>query len=449
VDVTTSNTHPSSGTERERTRRGPSWVRWVFPTSVASFAVGPTHVVGRDASCDTVLEGTEVSRRHAELRVDGPLLTVHDLDSRNGVFVNGARVGTASLRVGDVVRCGEWIGVALAEDGVGVFREVAPDWFGGPALTRAASPLSRLGDRLSTIDLPIIVQGETGTGKERLAHAIHGSSGRSGPLVAVNCPALPPNLAEAELFGHRKGAFTGADRSGTGLFRAAHGGTIFLDEVLDLPLVIQAKILRVLEQREVLPLGETTPVPIDVRVVTATQEPISTAVAERRFRADLHARLDGITIVIPPLRDRREDIIPLFQELMRRHAGARAPTLDPKAAEALCTYAWPLNVREMVLLVRRFLGIYAGEPVFKRAHLPERFTLPEARDDGGAAPARVDQKRARRPANDDEQFEALVEALRHARGNVAQAAAAMGISRYRAYRLISARPDFSPNGDGT
>ena len=422
----------------------------MFPTSVASFVVGPTHVIGRDASCDTVLEGTEVSRRHADLRVDGPLLTIHDLESCNGVFVNGARVATASLRPGDVVRCGEWIGVALTENDVGAFREVAPGWFGGPALTRAASPLSRLGDRLSIIDLPIILQGETGTGKERLAHAIHGWSGRSGPLVTVNCPALPPNLAEAELFGHRKGAFTGADRSGTGLFRAAHRGTIFLDEVLDLPLLVQAKILRVLEQREVVPLGETTPVPIDVRVVTATQEPISGAVAERRFRADLHARLDGMTVVVPPLRDRREDIIPLFQELMLRHAGDQAPTLDPKAAEALCTYSWPLNVREMVLLIRRFLGIHAGETLFKRAHLPERFAPSEAHHEGAAAaPARVDQKRLRRPANDDQQFDALVEALRHARGNVAQAAAALGISRYRAYRLISARPDFSPDGDGT
>ncbi|HZL18447.1 MAG TPA: sigma-54-dependent Fis family transcriptional regulator [Polyangia bacterium] len=209
-------------------------------------------VVGRDESCDTVLLGTEISRGHAEFWVDGPVLAVRDLESLNGVFVNGVRRADAPLLPGDVVRCGEWVGVVVADQGADLFGEIAPGWFGGSAFRAAVEPARRV-----AVDLPIIVQGETGTGKEGAARAFHAWSDRTGPFVAVNCAALPAQLAEAELFGYRKGAFTGADGASPGLFRAANGGTLFLDEVLDLPSAIQPKLLRVLEQREVLPLGET------------------------------------------------------------------------------------------------------------------------------------------------------------------------------------------------
>ncbi len=403
--------------------------------------LGARSVVGRDEACDCALEGNEVSRRHAEFRVDGPLVAVRDLDSRNGVFVNGERIDDAPVAVGDVIRCGEWIGVLAADPpGAPAFGELTPGWFGGAALAAAVEPLRQL-----SVDLPVVVQGETGTGKEGTARALHAWSGRKGAFVAVNCAALPAELAESELFGHRKGAFTGADQASPGLIRAADGGTLFLDEILELPAALQAKLLRVLEERRVRPLGETRDIAVDIRVVTATQESLADAVASRRFRADLHARLDGLTVVLPPLRARREDIASLFLEFVRQQSGGRPPAIEPKLIEALCLYDWPLNVRELVLLARRLLALHGHERALKKLHLPERVLAPLERDGGESSPISpaAPDRRVRRATDDQSEFEALVGALRSAEGSVAKAAALVGISRARAYRLIAAHPDFS------
>ena len=188
-------------------------------------------------------------------------------------------------------------------------------------------------------DLPMIIQGETGSGKEGAARAIHAWSGRRGAFVALNCAALPEALAEAELFGYRKGAFTGAERASAGYLRAAEGGTLFLDEIAELSLPIQAKLLRAVEQRELCPLGESTPVAIDVRLLAATQSPLGLAVAQKRFRGDLLARLSGLTVVIPPLRHRSEEIPALFGKIVEQF-GARvaAPRFDSTLIERLCTH---------------------------------------------------------------------------------------------------------------
>jgi transcriptional regulator with PAS, ATPase and Fis domain len=378
------------------------------------------------------------------VRLDGPVAAIRDLGSRNGVFVNGERRDDAPLLPGDVLRCGEWIAVVSHDGERDSFHAIAPGWLGGAALASAVLPAQRLPP-----DLPVILHGETGTGKEGAARAIHAWSGRQGPFLAVNCAALPSHLVEAELFGHKRGAFTGADKASPGLFRAAHGGTLFLDEILELPKDIQPKLLRVLEQHEVLPLGETRPVSVDARIVCATQESLVDAVADRRFRADLLARLDGYTVAIPPLRARREDVVPLFLAFLREHAGGRPPAIEPRLAEALALYDWPLNVRELLLLTRRLLGLFGTEATLKKSHLPARVLAraPEpadkTRSDSQAAPP---PKRAWRRTNDDAEFDALVDALREHRGNVARAAVAVGISRARAYRLIAARPDFSIDG---
>jgi transcriptional regulator with AAA-type ATPase domain len=432
TDAAATITQPSGSTGRDGSAGRVTHVSWVFPHAVVT-VVGGRQVIGRDEACDTVLPGTEISRRHAELWVDGPVVAIRDLESRNGVLVNGVRRADAPLSCGDVVRCGEWIGVAVVAPPA--FTAIAPGWHGGATLAAAVEPARRLAS-----DLAIIVQGETGTGKEGAARALHDWSARPGPFVAVNCAALPVQLAEAELFGHRKGAFTGAEKASAGLFRAAHGGTLFLDEILELPAPIQAKVLRVLEQREVLPLGETEPVPVDLRVVAATQEPLALAVTERRFRADLHARLDGLTVVLPPLRERREDIAPLFGQFLARHGGGRAPALEPRLVEALCRYDWPLNVRELLLLARRLLSVHGHEPLLRRSHLPERILM-RAVEEG--KPRREPNPRGWRKIDDEEEFEALVEALRAHGGSVARAAAALGVNRARAYRLLSAHPEFS------
>ncbi len=286
-----------------------------------------------------------------------------------------------------------------------------------------------------------MIHGETGTGKEWTARAIHEWSGRAGPFLAVNCAALPESLAEAELFGYRRGAFTGAERASPGYFRAAHGGTLLLDEIVELPLALQAKLLRVLEQREVVPLGEPTPVPVDVRIVAAAQQPMAEAVEENEFRADLYARLDGLAVRLPPLRDRIEDVPGLLEVKLREKLG-RTPALDWRFVERLCVHDWPFNVRELDLVVRRIAALYADEPVLRVAHLPERFH-------GTRRPSeapRLDAKETATPREksrdrDEGDTTRLLAALRKHRGNVARASGEANISRQRAYRLMGARPD--------
>jgi len=359
---------------------------------------------------------------------------IEDLDSRNGVFINGAKITKAALKLQDIVRLGEWVGVVvmLAPDDDPSFRSIAPDWYGSNTLFRAAEPA----ERIASTDLPVTIQGETGTGKEGMARAIHSWSGRNGNFVGVNCATIQPELAEAALFGHRKGAFTGADRAAVGYFRAANGGTLLLDEVVDLPMAVQAKLLRAIEQKEIVPVGETEPVKIDVRILAATQEPLQQAVAERRFRADLMARLDGLTVVLPPLRERREDVAPLLTRILREAGAGQFPELDYRFIEQLLLYDWPLNVRELALLARRLLALHGSEPMLRRSFLPPRI------QQAGRAPADGGQERARSSTQDEQAFEQLVAALRENGGNVARAAATLGISRARAYRLLDARPDF-------
>ncbi|MBN1606580.1 MAG: sigma 54-interacting transcriptional regulator [Polyangiaceae bacterium] len=431
-------------------------LRWVFPGSAGMLTplTAPRLVLGRGESCDVRLPGTETSRQHAEIRREGAFALVRDLESRNGVFVDGKAVREAALAPGHVLRLGEWIGVvalmsAAALDrervsGEPVFQQFAPGLVGGPALRSVLDPLRRA----AASTLPIVIVGETGTGKEGCAQAAHRWSGRSGDFVAFNCATLAPTLADAELFGYRKGAFTGADRSHPGFFRAAHRGTLFLDELSELPEAVQAKLLRTLQQGEVLPLGEARTVPVDVRVVAATQVPPAQAIAEQRLRSDLAARLDGLTLDLPPLRARQEEIPYLFSYLLAQHSGAQPAAVEPRLLEQLCLYDWPFNVRELDLLVRRLLVLHAHEGVLRRSHLPARVLRcaePKPRRDGPQAssaalpscapPANTPEAhRARR----DREFDALMAGLRAHSGNVARAAAAAGISRQRAYRLMQA-----------
>jgi transcriptional regulator with AAA-type ATPase domain len=426
-------THPESVTGgRAGSARGVA-VRWVFPTERTT-PLPDVGTFGRDPECTLVLPGKDVSRRHAEARRAGLLPVVRDLESRNGTWVNGVKIEEQPLGPNDVLRIGEWVGLVVelrsGEVSPGLM-EMGEGWFGGAALASAIDPARRVAGS----DLPVIVQGETGTGKEGIARAVHAWSRRRGPFIGVNCAAIQVAMAEGELFGYRKGAFTGADRANEGFFRAADGGTLFLDEILELPASVQSKLLRALEQREVQPLGEPRPLPVDVRIVCATQEPLSRAVADRRFRADLLGRLDGVTITLPPLRERREDIAPLFLRLLHDLGGGGMPPVDPKLIESLLLYDWPLNVRELVLLVRRMLAMHRTEPSLKRSMLPERMTGTSSTRAPSAPPGGS-------PTTDDAAaFDRFLLALRASGGNVSRAAAALGISRARAYRLLEARPE--------
>jgi transcriptional regulator with AAA-type ATPase domain len=418
-------------------------IQWVAPRPVLSVVRVPEDgsiVLGRHPDCAIPLVGSEISRSHAEILREGPQLRIRNLCSRNGVFVRGIQVEQAPLQTGDVIRLGEWVGVIVippVPPGGGDFGSIVPGLYGGRRLRETLAPI----ERAARSDLPIVISGETGTGKEWTARAIHRWSGRTGPFLAVNCAALPESLAEAELFGYRKGAFTGADRASPGYFRAAHGGTLLLDEMVDLPMGLQAKLLRVLEQREVVPLGEPTPVPVDVRVVAAAQQSLADAVEEGTCRADLYARLDGLAVRLPPLRERVEDVPGLFQVKLEEHA-SRAPALDWRFVERLCLHDWPFNVREIDLLARRLAVLHADEPVLRVAHLPERFHACAPRSEAPRPEAKAVATSKDKPLNRDEHdMTRLLAALRKHHGNVARASSDAEISRQRAYRLMGARPD--------
>lgn len=458
------STWPATATGGAPSRSDLLVIRWVFP----HYDTAPTPLdrervlLGRGESCDRELPGRETSRHHAEIGRQGPVVYVRDLGSTNGVYLNGRRVADGPLEAGDVLRLGEWIGVVFrptsnepAALSPPRFRTVAERFFIGPAL----APSVELAERAAASELPVVLCGETGTGKEHMAQGIHRWSGRPGRLVAINCAALPEPLAEAELFGHARGAFTGAVRSSEGHLRAADQGTLLLDEVSELPLPAQAKLLRALESGEIVPLGESQPASISTRIVAATQQPLPEAVEEGRFRADLLARLDGVTIHLPPLRQRVEELGYLLDALLTHHAGGKqmAPATDPRLVEALCLHDFPFNVRELDLLVRRLLALHGHERRLERSHLPETMRPPkddeaeEEPDRSNDAPASSGGADRRRPASSGWQTQApqrdaddlagLVEALRRTAGNVTKAAEAVGLSRQRAYRLMNAAGD--------
>jgi two-component system, NtrC family, response regulator HupR/HoxA len=247
---------------------------------------------------------------------------------------------------------------------VAVLRQRARARGGFDALTRAAeSPLNALcvlAEKVASHDLAVLVTGESGTGKELLARAIHyGSPRADGPFVVENCGALPDTLLESELFGHKKGAFTGATESRIGLFQQADGGTLFLDEIGDTSPAFQVKLLRALQEGEIRPLGSPRPIAVDVRLIAATHRDLEADVAAGRFREDLYYRIAGVTLHVPPLRERPEDVAPIAEGLLRAHGTADA-CLSARALACLRAYAWPGNVRELQNEMRRALALADG-----------------------------------------------------------------------------------------
>src|SRR5947209_27128 len=268
---------------------------------------------------------------------------------------------------------------------------------------------------------PILVCGETGTGKGLLARAIHQAGPRAGgPFVDVNCAAIPESLLEAELFGFERGAFTDARQAKPGLFQAAHRGTIFLDEIGLLPEALQAKLLKVLEERSVRRLGATRDEPIDVWILTATNEDLRAAMRERRFREDLYHRLAVLTVMLPPLRERGDDVVALAEHFLARVCvdyGVARRTLAPGAVAALRAYAWPGNVRELSNVIERAVLQSSSDELTAEA-------LGVAEDPAAAAPARTETV-----SLDDAMRQHLVDVLGQTRGNISRTAALLGISR--------------------
>jgi DNA-binding NtrC family response regulator len=300
-------------------------------------------------------------------------------------------------------------------------------------LADIVSLVGRVADSPSTV----LIAGPSGSGKELVARALHEASRRAaGPFVAINAAAIPEGLLESELFGYVKGAFTDARAPKKGLFVEAHGGTLFLDEIGDLPLLLQAKLLRVLQEREVRPLGATRSEPIDVRVVAATHQDLRAAIAEKRFREDLFYRLAVIEIAIPPLRDRPEDILPLAEHFLRRaseRAGRPIKGLSAAAAQRLMGYAWPGNARELENAIERAVALAGGEWVS-----PDDLPPTLART---AAPDPIAIAAERQMTLEELERAYVLHVLQRFGGNKVRAAAALGISRRTIQRWLGEGPE--------
>ncbi|KQO26894.1 AAA family ATPase [Acidovorax sp. Leaf76] len=294
--------------------------------------------------------------------------------------------------------------------------------------------------------VPVLVLGETGTGKDMVARALHRHSDRAhAPFVAINCAAIPPELLESELFGHVRGAFTGATGDRPGCFRAADGGVLLLDEIGDMALPVQAKILRVLQAGEVTPLGSHRTVKVDVRVVAATHHDLAAAVRAGRFREDLYYRLDVLSIRVPPLRERLADIVPLAEHFLRLAAGHGVPkALSADAAQALLQYRWPGNVRELRNRMERCQAL-VRHPVISAADVQGDLAHGSAPTDahavgaeGAASALPADWFDTELPVAVERLERLLIEqALQRAQGNRAEAARRLGIHRQLLYRKLS------------
>ena len=322
---------------------------------------------GRSAVNDLVLSDKAVSGTHFEILSTDSGFLLRDLGSTNGTFLGGFRIKEAYLKPDAEFRVGHTVIRFQPTEEVVEIRLSDHDRF-GEALGRSVAmrEVFAILERVAPSDLTVLISGETGTGKDVIARAIHEKSPRrSGPFVVLDCSAIPKNLIESTLFGHEKGAFTGAVERRHGVFEQAHGGTIFLDEIGELDLSLQPKLLRVLENRQLQRVGGSRLIPVDVRVIAATNRDLRKMVAEGTFREDLYFRLSVMHVRLPPLRERKEDIPLLAEHFLNRVAARMGRTLrfSPEAIEALKPHDWPGNVRELKNVVERAASLADGEVI--------------------------------------------------------------------------------------
>jgi DNA-binding NtrC family response regulator len=403
-------------------------------------AMGATATVGADPASTLALGDRLVSRRHVVVTREGGRIVVEDIGSRNGTFVGGTRIHRAEVSVGAVLTVGE---TAVAIHPRWQVREVAPSSahaFGELCGTSLAMrELFGILERVSPTTATVLIEGESGTGKELAARSIHAASARrAGPYVVFDCAAVPPNLAESELFGHKRGAFSGATADRTGAFQQAHGGTLLLDEMGELPLELQPKLLRALETGEVRAVGDDTPRKSDVRVVAATNRDLRAEAQRGRFRTDLLYRLDVVKVRLPPLRQRPEDI-PLIADKLLEGKLVPGDRVEGPNLDKLMGYGWPGNVRELRNVLTRAVALAGEAPRFAALaiNLGPAATTPltigaELPGVGSPLPFKVARAQLLR-SFERAYLSALLE--RHG-GNVARAAQAAGVSRQLLYDLM-------------
>jgi DNA-binding NtrC family response regulator len=385
----------------------------------------PQSSIGQQSKNDVVLSDQTVSRFHCEILLDDGASRVRDLESRNGTWVDGTRVAEAWLRDGAELRLGRTV-LRVQLDEERVAQPLSEQFELGPLVGRSTPMRAAFAliEKAAATDATVLLEGETGTGKEGAAEALHGlGARRDQPLVVVDCAAIPANLLENELFGHDKDAFTGATSRKIGAFEDADGGTVLLDEIGDLPLELQPKLLRVLERKEIRRLGSTQMARVDVRVIAATHRDLRAAVNRHAYRADLYFRLSVVRITLPPLRERPEDIPLLVERLLSRLGArpeARAEIMRPEFLVALQRHSWPGNVRELRNYLERCLVFQQPQPLEGKSETPAAATFAEGRQ----------------RAIDEFERRYLEQLLAAHAGKVAAAAQAAGVGRAHLYRLL-------------
>ncbi len=391
---------------------------------VAHSSTGREVVVGRDAGAGLVLRDPKASPFHAAIAIEDGVPVLRDLGSDGGTRVNGVDVLEAPLESPSTVAIGDTtIRFDLGSESIALPLSTAERFGVVVGRSVAMRALFAVLERAAASDATVLLEGETGTGKEAIAESIHRASPRAErPLLTVDCGAIPSTLLESELFGHERGAFTGAHVARAGIFEAARGGTVFVDEIGELPSELQPKLLRVIEARTVKRVGSSAHVPVDVRIVAATNRGLRELVTKGLFRADLYYRIAVVSLRVPPLRERRDDV-PLLVAHLLESFGPR-PKPDPLLARAflqsLARRSWPGNVRELRNLLERCIALGPGVD-----------------DDENANANEVALKDARAAWNAEFEAEYLKQLLAREGGNVAAAARAANVDRAYLYRLLA------------
>jgi transcriptional regulator with GAF, ATPase, and Fis domain len=397
--------------------------------------------IGKDPVNDLVLVDSTVSREHCEIIRDARGYLLRDLESTNGTLLDGAEIREGYLNAGTVISVGRVeLKVRPFAERIDVLpsdRESFGEVFGKQPAMREIFGLL---ERLAPTDATLLVGGETGTGKDLLARAVHAHSARAkGPFVVVDCGAVVATLIESELFGHEKGAFTGASDTRKGAFELANKGTLFLDEIGELPLSMQPKLLRALESRRIRRVGGERELAVDIRVIAATHRDLKLEVERGHFREDLYFRLAVVPLSLPPLRERRGDIALIATQLLQRVGGASDKQLSDEALQALASHDWPGNVRELRNVLERsaLWAQAAGEKEVRLLGLPLGLSSPAAATT--AAAAAFDPSKSYRETREvwEQDFERKYVAwlLAAHQGNISSAARAADMDRKYLYKL--------------